>query len=84
MRRSPGLHPSDMHWATEVVVVLWLGEPALLAPHFADLLANAGGAIPLAVAYAPVRNEVKAAVQAFALTRLRHRRLRSSRLKRTT
>jgi len=84
MRRAPGLNARDMDRATEVVMVLWLGEPTLLALHFAELLANAGGAIPLALAYAPVGSEVKAAAQAFTLTRLRHRRLRTSRLKRIT
>lgn len=84
MRRPPGPHPGEVDRATEVVVVLRLGAPALLALGFAHLLTSAGGAIPLAGPHAPVGSEVKAAVQAFALTRLRHRRLQSSRLKRIT
>jgi hypothetical protein len=64
MRRAPGLNATDVDRATEVVQVGRLGSPALLALRFAHLLTRAGRAIPLALTDAPIRSEVKAAVQA--------------------
>jgi hypothetical protein len=81
MRHPPGLYPGEVHRSAEVVEVLRLGAPALLAPSLAYLLAVTGSAVELAFAHTSVRGEVQAAVQALALSRLRHRRLPSGQLK---
>ena len=81
MRHPPSLYPSQVHRSAEVVEVLWLGAPALLAPSLAHLLAGAGSAVELALANTSVSGEVQAAVQTLALSRLRHHRLPSGQLK---
>src|ERR1700737_3735705 len=74
MRGAPGLHPSDVHGAAEVVVIGRPGQPGGLAGGLARAPAIASAAEPLALTLAMVWDEKQPARHALALSRLGHRR----------
>jgi hypothetical protein len=74
MRGAPGLHPSDMYGAAEVVAVGRPGQPGGLAGSLARAPAIASAAVALALTLAMVGDKKLRARHALALSRLGHRR----------
>jgi hypothetical protein len=74
MRGTPGLNPSDMYGAAEVVVVGRPGQPGGLAGGLAGAPAIGNAAVLLALTAAMVGDEKLPARHALALSRLGHRR----------
>ena len=74
MRDAPGLHPSDVYGAAEVVVVGRPGQPGSLAGGLARAPAIDSAAVPLALNLAMVGDKKLPARHALALSRLGHRR----------
>jgi hypothetical protein len=74
MRGTPGLHPSDVYGAAEVVVVGRPGQPSGLAGGLARAPAIDGAAVALKLTLAMVGDEKLPTRHALALSRLGHRR----------
>ena len=73
MAGAPGLHSGHVHGATEILGVLALGQPDGLAGRLARAPTLRGAAIAVTLTAASIDVEKLSAIQALALSGLRHR-----------